>query len=248
MKTYAAPLLTILLLSGCSTIDTIDSKLKAKPATLSSFVSHGSEMKPRRHRAPFALSYVNPVLKQRADLYRSVYIAPVATAYLRPARKPMTSKALGQDVSKRPVSEIAAYMKQSFEDAFRYSAHHRVRLTHEPAAGGVTIKLALIELNPTDSTGNVLKSALPGGALLAGTTAGNIAIEGKVTDNVTGEVLFEFADNEQDKVSLASIRDFTPYEHAKVAIREWARQIDELAHTPSSHRVEDSSSFTINPF
>jgi hypothetical protein len=205
-------------------------------------------MKPQRERAPFALVYVDPVLKERRGLYSSIYVAPVTTSYLRSARKTMSAKALGAEAGARPVSEIAGFMRHTFEDAFRYSTNHRVRLTHDPLAGGVTLKLALIELNPTDSTGNVVKSAIPGGALLAGSTAGNIAIEGRLTDNLTGEVLFEFADNEKDKMSLVSLRDFSPYEHAKVAIREWARQLDELARTPGTHKVEDSASFTLNPF
>ena len=247
MKTSILTTLTAALLCGCSTITSVNSQLKAKPAQLSSFLTHQSEMKPQRARAPFAQIYVSPALKERKALYTSIYIAPVTTSYLRPARQTRTEKVAGSYNGPRPTSEIASYMKHAFEDAFRYSTNHHLRLAHDPLPGGVTLKLALIELNPTDNAGNAVKG-LPGGMLLAGATAGNIAIEGRVTDNTTGEVLFEFADNEQDKISVVSLRDFTPYEHAKVAIREWARHFDELARTPAGHKVEDSMSFTLNPF
>ena len=247
MKSLLAATLPLALLCGCSAISNVNSQLKAKPAKLSAFITHGSEMKPQRERAPFALMYVNPVLKERRALYTSIYIAPVSTSYLRLARATLTDKTLGDIHGARPVREISHYMKQAFEDAFRYSTNHRISVTHDPRPGGATLKLALIELNPTDTAGNAVKG-LPGGALLSGKTAGNIAIEGRLTDNTTGEVLLEFADNEQDKLSVVSVRDFQPYEHAKVAIRDWARQFDELARTPAGHKVEDSMSFTLNPF
>ena len=240
--------LPTLLLDACSTVSEVSSQLKAKPAKPSPFLSHPWELTSQRERAPFALYYMNSVLKERRALYSSIYVAPVATSYLRPAATTFTGHATG-DIhhGERPVGEMASFLRHSVEDAFRYSTNHRISVTREPQAGGATLKLALVELNPTDTTGNAMKG-LPGGVLLTGQTAGNIAIEGRLTDNVTGEVLMEFADNEQDKLTVVSLRDFSPYEHAKVAIREWARQLDELARTPSTHKVEDSSSFTLNPF
>jgi hypothetical protein len=190
---------------------------------------------------------VNPTLPERRAHYSSIYIAPVNTSHLRPAKNNLSSSVTGSSSKPRPVGEIARLMRHSFEEAFVHSPNARVNLAHTPLHGGVTLTLALIELNPTDTKGNVVKTAVPYGGVLAPFTGGNIAIEGQVRDNATGELLFEFADNEKDKMSLASVRDFSPLEHAKVSIKEWAQQFEELTRTSRHHKVEDSLSFTLNP-
>jgi|JI10StandDraft_1071094.scaffolds.fasta_scaffold279343_3 hypothetical protein len=235
------------LATSCSTTKKVSTELKAKPVALSAFIQHRSEMRPQRERAPFALAWVNPALPERRAGYSSIYIAPVKTSYLRPAKKTMTENVAGASDKPRPVSEISMLLRNSFVEAFEKSPDARVSLSSSPKAGGVTLTLALIELNPTDAAGNLVKSAIPYGGVLSSFTRGNIAIEGSVRDNVTGELLFEFADNERDKMSLGSIRDFAALEHAKVAIKEWAQQFEELTRTPRTHTVEDSLSFTLNP-
>jgi len=196
------------------------------------------------------LVWVNPALRHGRAKYDSIYVAPVVTAYLRPARGTVTQKAGGMPKAARPVREIAGLLRHSFENASRQSPQPMLHLTRSPHLGGVTLELALVELNPTDAAGNVAKSAIPGGAgaLLGGFTSGNIAIEGRVHDNLTGNILFEFADNEADKKSVASVRDYGAFAHAQISIQEWARQFEELTRTPASHKVEDSSAFTLNPF
>lgn len=235
------------VVTGCSSVSDVSTSLKARQVALSPFIQHRAEMKPQRERAPFALVWVNPTLPERRAHYSSIYVAPVSTRYLRPAKTTLSGNVTGQPNKPRPVAEIAGLLRHSFEDAFMRSPNARVRLTHTPQQGGVTLTLALIELNPTDATGNVVKTAVPYGGVLSPFTGGNIAIEGQVRDNVTGEVLFEFADNEKDKMSLASVRDFSPLEHAKVSIKEWAQQFEELTRTSRSHKVEDSLFFTLNP-
>ena len=75
---------------------------------------------------------------------------------------------------------------------------------------------------------------------------GNCAIEGKLRDSTTGELLLAFADNEQDKFGI-SLRDFSSYGHARASVKDWARQFAELMRTPASHKVPDSSTVTLNP-
>ena len=77
---------------------------------------------------------------------------------------------------------------------------------------------------------------------------GNIAIEGKVTLSDTGLPVLQFADNEKDKVTLYTARDFQPYGHALVAMDEWAAQFEEFTRTFSDHMVEESSFITLKPW
>ena len=78
---------------------------------------------------------------------------------------------------------------------------------------------------------------------------GNIAIEGKLRDSKTNELLFEFADNQESKSSLIfSVRDFQTYGQAHVAITEWSKQLEELLRTPESQKVSRSNGFVILPW
>lgn len=234
------------VLCSCSTTYRFSPSMKADAAPLSSFVEHRREMKPQRDRAPFALVWVNSSLPARRASYDSIYIAPVSTCYLRDARNNL-SRVASIEKQERPVSEMTQLIRQSFLDAFKQSPAPRLKASSAPTAGGVTLHLALVELNATDAAGNALKSAIPYGGVLSPLMDGNIAIEGKVRDNATGELLFEFADNERDPMTLLSLRDFKPFDHAKAAIKDWATQFEELTRTPPHHKVEDSLFFTLNP-
>jgi hypothetical protein len=49
-------------------------------------------------------------------------------------------------------------------------------------------------------------------------------------------------------MTLYSARDFQPYAHAQVAIREWAAQFEEFTRTYSDHKVKESSFITLKPW
>ncbi|WP_038159474.1 DUF3313 family protein [Verrucomicrobium sp. BvORR106] len=237
---------TLGTLCSCASKTAVTETLKAKAAPLSSFTAHSQAMQPQRDRAPFALAWINPELPARRSHYASIYIAPVDVSHLR-AAKPNLSRATTFESQDRPVQEMSRYMRQSFANAFRESPAPRLSVAASPEPGGVTLRLALVELNATDAVGNAVKTAVPYGGVLSPLTAGNIAIEGQVRDNVTGQVLFEFADNERDQMTLVSLRDFHPFNHAKASIRAWASQFEELTRTSSSHKVKDSPLFTLEP-
>jgi hypothetical protein len=69
---------------------------------------------------------------------------------------------------------------------------------------------------------------------------GNIAIEGKVTDARSGEVIYQFADNEESRSAfLLPITDLAAYGQAREAIRAWASQFEEISRVPPRTRVKD---------
>ena len=247
MKTTHLTLaLAAALAASCSSIEK-SAPLKARPVALSSFLEHTGEMKPQRERAPFALVWTAPALPQRRAAYDSIHVAPVDTTHLRRPKSTLTTKVTGKATRRQPVREFATLLRSSFTHAFEKSPAPRLRVAATPRPGSVTLRLALVELNPTDGAGNVVRTAAPYGGVLSPFTGGSIAIEGQVRDSVTGELLFEFADTERDKTSVVSARDFQPYEHAKRAVAEWAAQFEELTRTPPDHRVKDSLFFTLNP-
>ena len=76
-------------------------------------------------------------------------------------------------------------------------------------------------------------------------TKGNMAIEGKVRDSKSGKVFFQFADNDADKMTFYSVRDFKPYGHAIPAMRKWAEQFELMTRTAPGQSIKDTNCMTL---
>jgi hypothetical protein len=92
--------------------------------------------------------------------------------------------------------------------------------------------------------------AFPGvDTLISRPLRANLAVEGILRDPRTGLNLIEFADREESQSAfLLAFRDLTTYGQARQAIRDWARQFEELTRTPNTHKVKDSNAMTILPW
>ncbi|TLD72377.1 DUF3313 domain-containing protein [Phragmitibacter flavus] len=243
--------ISCLLMVSCRSTNQM---LKARPAQLSSFVEFPDQMKKSRERAPFhkVWSSPNPEVRGRAIPKRQIFIAPVTLQHLRPVGKPLVRKEIELGSITRDEAGMAKQLRQEFAGAFARSERPRYVLSRYPGPDTVTLELALVELNPTSPKGNVVKTGLkfvigPFAGLGGYFTKGNVAIEGKVRNSQTGELIFQFADNEADKMTLYTLRDFRAYGHADVSMKEWARQFELFTRTPPGVRVEDSFCFTLDP-
>lgn len=246
--------LVALLLPGLSACSSANTLLKAKPVALSPFIEHPSEMKPDRKRAPFHKIWRAPYPDGRARVAEktAIYIAPVTLKYLRPVNKALMEKEIEMGSLNRKEREMATLLRNQFAMAFLRSEQARYALAQHPNPGTVTLELALIELTPTSPKGNAVKTAAkfvvgPLAGLGGMFTKGNIAIEGKLRNSATGELVFQFADNEADRMTLYSLADFRPYGHATEAIHAWAAQFELLTRTAPGDRIEDTFAFTLDP-
>jgi Protein of unknown function (DUF3313) len=222
--------------------------LKAKNVAPSAFLTHPEGMQPMKERAPFDKVWVNPAHPDLAAGYKAIYIAPVNTQYLRAVDRPLVTVMEGPKAKDRPASQTAEIIHTSFTQALQKWPAPRLQFAAQPGPGVLTVQLALVELNPTNVMGNAVKYGAPGGSVLAPVTKGNIAIEGKVQDSKTKTLLYEFADNEQDKFAVVSLRDLSSYGHARQSIYDWAKEFAELVNTPPTHKVVGASPVTLNPF
>ncbi|MFO1486498.1 MAG: DUF3313 family protein [Verrucomicrobiaceae bacterium] len=202
---------------------------------------------------PFQKVWTTPDQRVLADglQKRKLYIAPVTLAYLRPMSKTLPSQEVVWGVQRQEVA-IAMRLREEFVNAFCRSPRPFYRLVSQPGADTLTLQLALIELHPTSPKGNVVMTVMkfavtPFATLGRLFTKGNIAIEGKVLVSKTGRAYFQFADNEQDKLTFINTRDFQPYGHAVNTIRDWAVQFEAMTRTPAGWRVQDSNSVTLRP-
>jgi len=243
-------------LSGLGTsCKTTQKAFKAKPAELSAFVEDRANVRLMGGDGPFHSVWDEAsAAERRASAgQRDLYVAPVKLAYLRPISSGLAAWGQQARDRTRPAAEIAELIRSEFERAFRESEQARYRIVSQPSANGVTLELALVELDPTSVGGNLAKKAVSTfvnpGAMLAGRfTRGQIAIEGKLRDTSRRRLLFQFADREHDKMTLWNVQDFRPYGHARIAIREWARQFELVTRRSDWQEIKDSRIFRLRPF
>jgi hypothetical protein len=219
--------------------------LKAPAVATSSFLKSEPALKSDRKLSPFTLSGGTLVSKKDG-----IYIAPVSLACLRDASKALAKDRNEQAKRGQAARDLAEYARTKFISAFKRSPNARYRIQTSPGPDCLTLELAIIELNRNTLIGAtsrfiVNNLALPGtDVMLAKATRGlkgNIAIEGKLTDPTTGEVIYQFADNEESRSAfLLPITDLADYGQAREAIRAWARQFEELSRTPPGKRVRDT--------
>lgn len=254
MQRFPRLIFLALLLAALASCRSTNQFLKAKAADPSPFLEHQNETFTDRERVPFHRIW-RP--RDQRDLRTAasrtdIFIAPVRLDLLRPVSQALARKEIEVGGIARREQNVAAHIRSEFTRAFMNSPGRRYRPVSAPGKNSVTLELALIELNPTSPTGNGVKMALkfvigPFAGLGGYFTKGNIAIEGKLRDSRTGALLFQFADNQSDKMTFYSLRDFYPYAHANAAIKEWAEAFELFTRTPASYRVEGSLCFTLDP-
>ena len=245
--------LVCLAMGACSTADRF---LKAKPAQPAGFLVHPAEMNPHPGKTPFhyAAHSKSREVHDRAATKSQIYIAPVDTRGLRPIRKTLTKATHQVARWQRPAEDIARQIRLEFAQAFADSGNPRYQLAPAPNLNSLSLELALIELDPTSVTGNTARTL--GNYFLTpliglasfGRTAGSIAIEGKLVNSATGEVVFQFADREADQYAVVSVKNYQQYGFIDQIIANWAKQFEEFTRTPTDRSVNDTWGFTLNPF
>ncbi len=256
LSKHAAPLFAMLCIAtSLSSCQTTNRLLHAKKAPLSPFIEQPHVLTPARDRVPFNLTWrnFNRDAQWRVVTKTEIHIAPVTLRYLRPVKQALVRKEIAEGLVKRNESAVARQLRAKFANAFIHSPSPRYRLVMKPTAKSLTLELAIVELNPTSARGNAVKTAAkfvvgPLAGLGGIFTKGNIAIEGKVRNSATKELIFQFTDNEADKMTFYSVRDFKPYGHATIAMDEWAAQFEEYTRTMPDHRVKESKFFTLMPW
>ncbi len=240
---------------GCAATDRVRRAVKAKPTNLTPFLEDFENITLTEGRGPFHAYWLGASHEQilASSERTEIYVAPVETRYLRPIGKAMAARQHRRWGRGRPVDEVAEKIRAEFIAAFGRSASPRYVAVDQPGADSVTLRLSLVELDPTSVSGNVAKKAAsvvltPAAGAAGAFTKGSIAIEGQLRDSEGGWLLLQFADKEQDKMTFWTARDFKPYGHADVAIREWARQFEELTRNPRWREMDDARAWTLKPW
>jgi hypothetical protein len=257
-------LLTIMLLSGCSTVDTLkfsaeasldamkssmDTKLKAQPAEGAGYVP--MQQLAKNPNLPFDKAWIMQGVDWQC--YRTIYIAPVNTDYLMRAN--WWQESFRADQMQQDVQNMATFMRTQFITAFQNDPHHRLRVVMSPERGSLTLALALTELVPSKVLLNAIKIAGPYGSGLAaaalerGTEAqSTVAFEARVKDTNTGQTVAMFADREYATVRPIDLKGFTWYGNAEDIVKQWAKEFVEIANRRPGEIIKPASTFSLMPW
>jgi hypothetical protein len=225
---------------------------KTKPAADSGFLTDSQRMSAQRERFPFDRVWVHPGLQR--EKYQNLIIAPVNTDYLVhatgwKAANPANAKL---DESAR---DLARFTRDTFVNAVVQDPRRRFTLVQRPSPGTAILEIAIVELVPSKAAlgaasliAPVAKAPVVGVASKAAGGNPSVAVEMRLRDALTGEVLAMMADREEPPFRPIDAKAITWYGDAKDSIEAWAKQFIELANTPPSHQVKDASSFSLKPW
>jgi len=210
----------ISILAGCAS-------QQAKPAADSGFLAGTESLQENRERFPFNRVWVNEDFMHSYKEYQKIYVAPVNTQYL------------SQSEWFKNLSETGM---QSIQDANFIDKDTAI------------LELAIVELIPSPAQVNRFTSVAGFFVPFLGTATslvvddGSIAIEARVSDAISKEVLLKFADREKDNSAiLGDVNDLSYFKHSEKHIDQWAQQYVELLKTMDDEMVSDKG-FKLKPW
>lgn len=209
---------------------------KASPAPSSGFLEDEQAMQ-EIEAIPFHRSWWKEEVDW--DKYKELYVAPVNTDFL--AEMDWWDKASFAGDNKKEADEIARYMREKIKAVFQEDPEQVVTVVEKIGPNTAVLEVALVELTPTKAWLNAVGYAGVG----SGVDHGTVAIESRVLDGETREVIAMFADREAGKTSLVSVADLSWYSHARSIIDDWAEQMLAIAKADEDERVKDSFFFTL---
>ena len=229
MKRLMIGMALVALAAGCST-DKIYEWTREKPQELTDFLPGKERLVLRPAMFPVHYTWMDTNAVMKAD-YKSVYVAPFDLSYLRKGNgyDEWRNKVSGLDDA---ITELGEYGRKAFIQAFK---EHKINVVDDPKTPHTAIfEFAITGFVPTRAEIEVvgfvggLFCPVPGVGLVADCLAsGSLAIECRVRDSVTKEVVFMFADAEGEPKALLQFAKYTYTASAKINLKRIARDVAE---------------------
>jgi hypothetical protein len=227
---------------------------KASEAPTSGFTEK-PELMTKSATTPFQKTYWNKDFDQHA--YTELLVAPVNTDYVLAENfwEKASAANLDPEKVKKNVKMIADYTQQAFIDAANNDPKHRFKVVQTAGPKTLILELAIVQIVPSKAVLNAIGYVtwVPTVVQVAGSTGtksedtgkGVIAIEGRVRDGASGEIIGMFADRERPKTSIVDLQSLNWWAPAKAIVDEWAQQLIAVANRPPGGVVKDSPSFEL---
>ena len=227
---------------------------KAKPMENSGFLEN-ADLMAQNPNLPFQKFYWNKQHDPKA--YTEIMVAPVDTRYS--LAQTIWEKASAANVTEEQVrtavQAVAEYARQSFVRAASEDPRKRFKVVDKAGPHTVILEVALVQLVPSKAVMNALDYVtwVPAVIQTAGSIGtgsedsgkGVVAIEARLRDGATGEVVGMFADRERPKTALLDLKSLSWWAPAKAILDEWSGQLIELANQPPGKAVKDSPTFEL---
>jgi Protein of unknown function (DUF3313) len=228
---------------------------RARPAPSAGFNEEPSRMTLQPKDAAFQRLYLDPNHKWGG--YTQLYVAPVNMHYMM--TQSFWEKASEANLSKEDVQksadQIAEYTRQAFIKAAQNDPKKHFTVVDTPTGPNTLIvETAIVQLVPSKAVLNALGfvSWIPTAVMMGGSTAsgsedqgkGLVAIEGRVRDGASGQVVGEFADRERPPTAIVDIKSLNWWAPARKVIDNWGKQFIALSNSPTG-TVKSSPTFEL---
>ena len=229
MKRLVISMAIAVLAAGCST-DKIYEWTREKPQELTDFLPGKERLVLRPATFPVHYTWMDTNAVMKAD-FKNVYVAPFDHSYLRKGNgyDAWRDKVSGLDDA---ITELGEYGRKAFIQAFK---EHKINVVDDPKTPHTAIfEFAITGFVPTRAEIEVvgfvggLFCPVPGVGLVADCLAsGSLAIECRVRDSATKEVVLMFADAEGEPKALLQFAKYTYTAAAEINLKRIARAVAE---------------------
>ena len=189
-------------------------------------------------------------------MHTELYVAPVNMHYMM--TQSFWEKASEANLSKEDVQKsadaIADYTRNAFIKAAQEDPKKHFVIVDKAGPKTLILETAIVQLVPSKAVLNALGfvSWIPTAVILGGSTAsgsedqgkGLVAIEGRVRDGATGQVVGEFADRERPPTAIVDIKSLNWWAPARKVIDNWGKQFIALSNSPGG-TVKSSPTFEL---
>ena len=227
----------VVLASGCST-DKIHELMRQDAAELTDFLPGKERLVRRPDTFPVHYTWLDTNAVVKAD-YKSVCVAPFDLSYLRKGNgyDEWRNSVAGLDDA---ITELGEYGREALVQAFK---DRKINVVDDPRTPHTALfEFAITGFVPTRAEIEVVGTVgslfcpVPGVGLVADCLAsGSLAIECRVRDSATKEIVFMFADAEGEPKALLQFAKYTYTAAAKINLKRIARDLAE------SCTLEDAS-------
>ena len=212
---------------------------------------------------PYNRIWINPKYKDKN--YTEIFVAPVNTDYVMAQNiwEQATVADFSKDEVKKNVHLLADYQRQAFINAAEKDPKKKFIVVNTPGPNTLILETAIVQLVPSKAELQALGLVPVGfvGLAVTGVEIGSsaatgsedqgkgvVAMEARMRDGATGEVVGMFADREHPPAAILDVKALFWWEPAKPICDGWARQFIAMEKGIKGSKNKEISNFELLVF
>lgn len=228
-----------LVLVGCS----------VNPSKNSEFLKDSPEME-KHSRYPYQRVWLRYDAEKNKNTVKALIIAPVNITYIKKMDWFKLQGKEKQQTILEEARELGNYFQSHLKEKIATETH--LNITDKPGSDISRVEIAIVELIPSDVWWNAAATGagfvVPGAGMLKTFGAGSIAIEVKISNSNTGELIGLIADREIDKMAPIDVAALSWFQGSKNNIDDWVDIMVNSVNTGWNEQVTDTVPFRLLPW